>query len=74
MDVDCACGASFHIDADFAYFVKCLRCNTIYEVGGYVKLYKLDYIPESCIQTDQDQASAILIESWLEEDQQEKEV
>ena len=40
MDVHCVCGNSGHIDADFAYYVKCPVCGRYYEVSGYVKLYE----------------------------------
>ena len=55
MDVYCECGAQFHIDHDFAYYVKCCACGTIYEVGGHVKLYKIDFVPENCVQVDLEQ-------------------
>ena len=55
MDCYCECGAQFHIDAAFAYHVKCLECNTVYEVGGHVKFYKLNYEPSSGVQVDWDQ-------------------
>ena len=67
MDAYCECGEQFHIDADFAYYVKCLKCNTVYEVGGHVKFYKLDYEPESCVQIDPDQRSEIMMDEWLSE-------
>lgn len=43
MDVYCrACGCHFHIDADFAYFVRCPRCRKVYEVGTQVKLTEVE--------------------------------
>ena len=41
MDVHCKCGESFHIDATFAYNVKCPECETIYAVNGHVELIEL---------------------------------
>ena len=42
MDISCKCGSQLHIDAEFAYYVKCTDCNTLYSVSPYVKLVKLD--------------------------------
>ena len=55
MDVDCSCGAKFHIDAAFAYYVKCMGCNTVYEVGGHVKLYPMEYEPTTNVKIDEEQ-------------------
>lgn len=41
MDVHCKCGKSFHIDATFAYNVKCPECETIYAVNGHVELIEM---------------------------------
>jgi hypothetical protein len=38
MDIQCKCGASGHIDADFAYFVRCVKCGAVYKVDGHVRL------------------------------------
>lgn len=29
MDIHCKCGFHGHVDAEFAYFVKCLECLTV---------------------------------------------
>jgi hypothetical protein len=42
MDLHCECGAHGHVDAEFAYFYKCLSCGTVYAVGSSVRLYKID--------------------------------
>ena len=44
MDVHCACGELVHVDGEFAYFVRCVKCGQKYEVGGYVVLYP---VPEN---------------------------
>lgn len=41
MDVHCACGAHGHIDAEFAYFLKCAHCGRVYATGEVVKLIEL---------------------------------
>lgn len=41
MDVHCACGALGHIDADFAYFLRCAHCGRVYATGCNVKLIPL---------------------------------
>ena len=41
MDLHCRCGAHGHIDAQFAYFVKCLVCGRVYAVGQNILLYEL---------------------------------
>lgn len=36
MDFHCACGASSHVDADFAYAVRCPGCGRLYEMGVHI--------------------------------------
>lgn len=55
MDVHCACGAHTHIDAEFCYHIKCSACGQVYEVGGNVKLYPLDFEPENTKVTEADE-------------------
>jgi phage FluMu protein Com len=40
-DIYCECGAHLHHDGDFMYFVKCPRCQTVWEVGSHVALYRV---------------------------------
>ncbi len=52
MDVHCKCGLHSHIDADFAYYIKCPRCNRVYLNNSHVELIeieKLDGISEQQI-------------------------
>lgn len=49
MDVHCKCGEMFHIDADFAYHVKCPSCGTVYMCNGHIELVELEQEPESCV-------------------------
>ena len=46
IDIHCVCGEHSHYDGDFLYHFKCPVCNVVYQVGAYVKLYKLDFEPE----------------------------
>jgi hypothetical protein len=41
MDVHCKCGAHCHVDADFAYHLKCPHCGRVYTTGCNVKLIEL---------------------------------
>jgi len=49
MDVHCKCGELCHIDAGFAYYVKCTHCGTVYMVNGHVELIELEEEPENCV-------------------------
>ena len=49
MDVHCKCGAHCHIDADFAYHVKCMECGTVYMCNGHIELIELEETPDSCV-------------------------
>lgn len=42
MDVYCKCGYHSHIDASFAYNVKCPKCGTIYDVNGHVEFIEIE--------------------------------
>ena len=41
MDVHCPCGEHSHLDAEFAYFVRCPKCAVSYKVGDTVTLTPL---------------------------------
>lgn len=36
MDFHCSCGDYGHIDAEFAYFIKCNSCGAIFEMPWHV--------------------------------------
>ena len=36
------CGEQHHVDADFCYYLKCLDCGSVFEVGTEVSLTKVD--------------------------------
>lgn len=42
MDVHCACGELAHVDAEFAYQVKCEVCGRVYFVNGNVELIEIE--------------------------------
>lgn len=60
MDVYCECGRHFHIDADFAYHVKCPKCGAVYMCNGHIELIKLEQEPKSCVVTER--------KGWEEDD------
>lgn len=41
-DFHCDCGYHGHIDADFAYHVRCDGCGQVYEMGCQVVARKVD--------------------------------
>ncbi len=49
MDIHCKCGCHSHIDADFAYHVKCPSCKTVYACNGHIELIELEVEPDSCV-------------------------
>jgi len=52
MDVYCECGEHFHIDADFAYYVKCPVCKQVYMCNGHIELIGIEEEPENCVVID----------------------
>jgi hypothetical protein len=53
MDVYCKCGGQFHIDADFAYHVKCPDCGTVYFCNGHIEMIELKKEPDACVVTEE---------------------
>ena len=45
MDVYCECGHHSHIDAEFAYYVKCPECGAVYACSGEIEFIKLEEEP-----------------------------
>ncbi len=45
MDIHCECGHLGHIDADFAYHVRCAKCGDVYAINGHVKFHKIEIEP-----------------------------
>lgn len=42
MDIHCKCGCHSHIDAEFAYNVKCPKCGTIYFCNGHIEFIEIE--------------------------------
>jgi hypothetical protein len=51
MDVYCKCGYHSHIDAEFAYHVKCPSCGTVNMCNGHIEMIELEEEPENCVIT-----------------------
>ncbi len=51
MDIYCKCGYHSHIDAEFAYHVKCPECGTVYFCNGHIELIELQTEPDGCVVT-----------------------
>lgn len=40
-DIHCECGAHLHFDGDFMYFFRCPYCETVWETGTHIAIYKV---------------------------------
>jgi hypothetical protein len=49
MDIYCKCGQHSHIDAQFAYHVKCPKCGATYFCNGHIELIALEQEPTDCV-------------------------
>ena len=49
MDVHCKCGASTHIDDDFAYHVKCCKCGAVYFCNGHIEFIEVENPEDSSV-------------------------
>jgi hypothetical protein len=56
MDVHCKCGQISHVDAEFAYYVKCSNCGTVYMCNGHIELIELEQEPEEHVITTEIEA------------------
>lgn len=45
LDFMCECGAQSHLDASFAYYVRCPDCGAVYEMGTQVIAKKVEGEP-----------------------------
>lgn len=52
MDIHCKCGVLSHLDASFAYHVKCHNCGTMYMCNGHIELIELEKEPHHIIDTE----------------------
>ena len=41
MDFHCSCGHHGHVDAEFAYFVRCSACKKLWASGQNIRLHEL---------------------------------
>lgn len=41
MDASCKCGASFNVDGEFCYNIKCPVCGTVYMCNGHIELIEI---------------------------------
>lgn len=46
MDVHCKCGYLSHFDGDFAYFMECPKCHTVYMCSGHIEFIELEEKPD----------------------------
>ena len=49
MDIRCKCGELGHVDAMFAYHVRCPKCNRVYFCNGHIELIELEETPDNCV-------------------------
>jgi len=49
MDIHCKCGYMSHIDADFAFNVKCPKCGTMYKCNPQIELIEIDEEPDCLV-------------------------
>jgi len=54
MDVYCECGHHSHVDAEFAYYVKCPKCGAVYFCNGHIEFIKLKQEPKFVVMEDSD--------------------
>jgi hypothetical protein len=52
MDVYCECGQLTHIDADFCYHLKCVKCGRVYECDPRIQLRLLTFEPANTWPTE----------------------
>lgn len=41
MEIYCSCGAAFHVDADFAYYVECSECKRVYFCNAHIEVIEV---------------------------------
>jgi hypothetical protein len=42
LDLHCPCGVHTHVDAEFAYYLRCGACGALYQMGTQVIAKKTD--------------------------------
>lgn len=48
LDLHCDCGINSHLDAEFAYYVRCPGCGQVYSCNGHIELVPLTP-EETCV-------------------------
>jgi hypothetical protein len=38
MDFWCTCGHHGHVDAEFAYYIRCVECGQVYMANGHIEM------------------------------------
>ncbi len=54
MEVHCECGETTHIETDFCYHIKCVKCGRAYECDPRIRLLPLRVQPPSAWNTESD--------------------
>lgn len=49
MDFHCECGEMGHVDAEFAYAIKCGACGALYEMSGFVEVKRVESVDHDCV-------------------------
>ncbi len=49
MDIHCKCGEMTHVDDEFTYHIKCVKCKRVYFCNGHIELIELEQEPENCV-------------------------
>jgi hypothetical protein len=42
MDVHCSCGKRSHVDAEFAYHIRCPHCRQLWAMCSHVRMVAID--------------------------------
>jgi hypothetical protein len=54
MDFHCECGQHYHIDAEFAYAVKCVKCDAVWEMPSILFPRRVEASRSPVIKTEVD--------------------
>jgi len=41
MDIHCSCGKHTHVDAEFAYYVRCSACGKLWAMCGNIRMVEV---------------------------------
>lgn len=51
LDLECSCGALVHLDGRFAYAVRCIKCNSVYEMPSTMVVEPIPDVPAGATHT-----------------------